>query len=65
MIYIKGMCIIQIKSALNIKIEDVENKIPDVSKIVTSSSLNTKIEKIGKKIPDHTNIYLLQNLKVF
>ena len=30
-----------------------------------NSSLNTKIENIGKKIPDHTNIYLLQNLKVF
>lgn len=30
-----------------------------------NSSLNKKIENIGKKIPDHTNIYLLQNLKVF
>ena len=57
------MCIIQIKSVLNIKLEDVENKILDVSKIVTSSSLNKKIEKIGKKIPDHTNIYLLQKFK--
>lgn len=30
-----------------------------------NSSLNKKIENIGKKIPDYTNIYLLQNLKVF
>ena len=38
---------------LNIKIGEVENKIPDVSGLVTTAVLNTKIGEVENKIPDH------------
>ena len=38
---------------LNIKIGEVENKIPDVSGLVITAVLNTKIGEVENKIPDH------------
>ena len=40
--------------ALNTKISEVENKIPDTSSLGTSTVLKTKIRKVENKIPDHT-----------
>ena len=37
----------------NIEIGEVENKIPDVSGLVTTAVLNTKIGEVENKIPDH------------
>ena len=42
-----------INSALTTKIGEVENKIPDVSKLVTNSALKTKIREVENKIPNH------------
>ena len=40
-------------TALNTKISEVENKIPDTSSLLTSTVLNTKIGEVENKIPDH------------
>ena len=37
------------KQSLNRKIKDVENKIPDVSGLVTNTAFNTKVAELGKK----------------
>ena len=37
---------------MNTKISEVENKIPDVSGLVTTTLLNTKIGAVENKIPD-------------
>ena len=39
-------------STLNSKINEVENKIPDTSSLVTATVPDTKIREIEKKIPD-------------
>ena len=40
--------------ALNIRISEVEGKIPNVSGLVTTTALNTKIGEVENKIMDHT-----------
>ena len=35
--------------SLNKKTKDVENKIPDVSGLVTNTAFNTKVAELGKK----------------
>ena len=39
-------------TVLNTKISEVENKIPDTSKLVTTSVLNTKICEVENEVPD-------------
>ena len=36
------------------KINEVENKIPDTTNLVTTTVLNTTIGKVENKIPDHS-----------
>ena len=38
---------------LNSKISEVENKIPNMSSLVTTTALNTKINKVENKILNH------------
>ena len=40
------------KQYSNKKIRDVENKIPDISGLVTTAALDTKIGEVENKIPD-------------
>ena len=40
-------------TALNTKISEVENKIPDTSSLVTTTVLKTKIREFENKIPNH------------
>ena len=42
-----------IATALNTKISEVDNKIPDTSSLVTTTVLNTKINEVENKVPDH------------
>ena len=39
------------KQGLDKKIEDVENKIPYVSKLVTNTAFHAKIEEVENKMP--------------
>ena len=54
-----------VTTAYDAKIGKVENKIPNVSALVTSTVFNTKMEEIESKIPYHDNISLLLNLNNF
>ena len=38
---------------LNLKINEVYNKIPNTSSLITANVLNTKISEIENKIPDN------------
>ena len=40
------------KTVLKAKISEVENKIPNVSSLVTTTVLNTKISEVENKIPN-------------
>ena len=40
-------------TVLNTKISEVENKLPDISNLVTTTVLNTKINEDENKIPNH------------
>ena len=44
----------------NTKINEVENKIPDTSSLVTVIVLNTKIGEVMNKIPDHAKYITTQ-----
>ena len=39
---------------MNLKISEVENKIPDTSGLVTTTVLNTKIGEVVNNFPDYT-----------
>ena len=41
-------------TALNTKISEVENKVPNTSSLVATTILNTKVNEVKNKIPDHT-----------
>ena len=47
---------------LNKKVSEVENKIPDVSSLVTTAVLNTKIGVVEEKFLIMLNLLLLKNL---
>ena len=40
-------------SVLNTKMNEVENKIPHTSSLVTTTVLYTKIDEVENNIPDH------------
>ena len=40
-------------TALNTRISEAENKIPNTSSVVTTTLLNTKISEVENKITDH------------
>ena len=42
-----------VTTALNTKISEVENKIPDTSSLVTTTVLKTNIREFENKIPNH------------
>ena len=39
---------------MNIKISEVENKIPNNSNLVPTNALNTKVREVDNKIPDNS-----------
>ena len=41
---------------LNMKVNNIENKIPDTSALVTTAVLNTKIGKVENKLPDTSGL---------
>ena len=47
-------------TVLNIKISEVENKIPNTSSLATTTVLNTKISELEKKIPDNSKYITIQ-----
>ena len=40
-------------TVLNIKVSEVENKIPDTSSLLTTTVLNTKVSEVENRIPHH------------
>ena len=40
-------------TVLNTKISEAENKIPNMSVLVTATGLNTKISEVEDRIPNH------------
>ena len=47
-------------TALNANITDVENKIPDVGRLVTTNVLNTKVSEVANKILDNSKYIATQ-----
>ena len=45
---------------MNTRISKVENKIPNISSLVTTTVLNTKISEVENKIPDHAEYIISQ-----
>ena len=45
--------------------EDVDQKIPDTSGLVTTAVLNTKISEVESKVPDHAKYITTQAFKKF
>lgn len=50
--------IIQTKKILKKNIETVENKVSNISDLVTAAALNTKANKIENKIPNISEVLL-------
>ena len=44
------------KGVYNAKIKNIEDKIPDITKLATNTSLNVKINEVKKEIPSITNV---------
>ena len=44
------------KDLYNAKINNIEHKIPDITKLATNASLNTKINEVKGEIPIFTNL---------
>ena len=43
------------KDVYNVKIKNIENKIPDVTNLATNTTLNAKINEVKKEISSITN----------
>ena len=48
---------------MNTKVNEVENKIPNTSSLVTTTVLNTKISEVENKIPDHSKHITTQEFR--
>ena len=44
------------KDVYNAKIENIEDKIPDITNLATNTTLNAKINEVKNKIPKITNL---------
>ena len=44
------------KALYNAKMKNIENKIPDITNLVTNASLNAKISEVKGEIPNITNL---------
>ena len=44
------------KDVYNAKIENIEDKIPDITNLATNTTLNAKINEVKNKIPNITNL---------
>ena len=51
------------KENYNAKIKDIEDKIPDISKLASNTTFNYKVNKVKGEIPRITNLLLLKQLK--
>ena len=49
-------------TVLNIKINEVENEVPDPNSFVTTTLLNTEIGEFENKVSDYANILLFKKL---
>ena len=49
-------------TALNTKISEVENKIQNITFLVSTTVFNTKIREVEKNFPINLNVLLLNNL---
>ena len=47
-------------TVLNTKINEVENKLPNTSNLVTTNVLNTKIGEVENKIPGNSKYITIQ-----
>ena len=50
------------KDVYNAKIKDIENKIPDITNLVTNTTLSPKINEVKGEIPTITNLATTANL---
>ena len=44
------------KSVCNVKIRNIEDKVPDINNLASNNTLNSKIIEVKKKIPSITNL---------
>ena len=51
------------KENYNAKIKDIEDKIPDISKLASNTTFNYKTNKVKGEIPHITNLTLLKLLR--
>ena len=51
-----------IKTVLNTKFSEVENKIPTTNSLVTSTASNTKISGVQNRIPDNSKYITTQEI---
>ena len=51
------------KENYNAKIKDIEDKIPDISKLASNTTFNYKVNKVKGEIPRITNLLLLKLLR--
>ena len=47
------------KDVYNVKIKNIEDKIPDITNLATNASLNAKINEVEGETPNSTNLYPL------
>ena len=45
----------------NVKIRNIEDKIPDITNLSTNTSLSTEINEVKKEVPSITNLVVLKN----
>ena len=43
------------KDVYNVKIKDIEDKMPNITNLATNATLNTKIDEVKNDIPSITN----------
>ena len=53
------------KDVYNAKIKNIEDKIPDITKLTTNASLNAKTNEVKSKIPNITNLATTTALTAF
>ena len=53
------------KDVYNVKIKDIEDKIPSINNLATNAVLNAKINEEKREIPDNINLATNDALSVF
>ena len=52
------------KDVYNVKIKNIEDKIPDITNLATTAALNAKINEVKNNIPNINNLGITSALKI-